>query len=221
MYDVLIRAQRRAGRLLREIIPYNGHFRPTGIHATGRELARQLGSGAYYQELYPAYTSTLDIPPALYEAGPIYDKYPHREEVPPAYVLEIANGRLYADNFNSIAVMAPDNQLIGDVSFQYARGDWRTVKPKDNNIFQQRFFLEPIHLQGTVCSLLSGGGAALGNYYHWLVDSLARLHLVQEAGLLDSVDYFLVYDRNLRFMLETLAPQIGRASCRERVCSTV
>ncbi|MCB2407998.1 glycosyltransferase family 61 protein [Hymenobacter lucidus] len=146
------------------------------------------------------------MPPALYEAGPIYDKYPHREEVPAAYTLEVANGRIYADNFNSVAVISADNKLIGDVSFQYARGDWRTVQPRDNNIFRQSYFIEPIRVRGTVCSLLSGGGAALGNYYHWLVDSLPRLHLLQEAGLLDTVDYFLVYDRNLRFMLETLEP---------------
>ncbi|UOQ70025.1 glycosyltransferase family 61 protein [Hymenobacter cellulosilyticus] len=206
MHDMLLRARRRAGRLLREIVPYNSRFRPTGIHPTSKELAHQIGSGVFYQEIYPAYTSTLDIPPALYEAGPSYNKFPHREEVPPAFTLEVLNGRLYADNFNSEAVISADNKLIGDVSFQYARGKWQLTQPADNNIFQQRFFLPPIHVKGTVCSLLSGGGAALGNYYHWLVDSLPRLHLIREAGLLDSIDYFLVYNRNLRFMLETLAP---------------
>jgi capsular polysaccharide biosynthesis protein len=59
-------------------------------------------------------------------------------------------------------------------------------------------------IKGTVCSILSGGGAASGNYYHWLIDSLPRLHLVEKAGLLAQTDYVLVYDKTKVFVVDTL-----------------
>ncbi|MCA8829547.1 glycosyltransferase family 61 protein [Hymenobacter pini] len=210
MHDLVIRTQRKVARLLREWVPYNLHQRPTGVHYSSQELAAQPGSGATYLEIVPAYTSQLDIPPAFYalasEYAGLHDKPHTTEQVPPAFVVALTNGRLYADNFDSVAIITADNQLVGDASFQYSSHEWNLTPPERNNIFQQRYFQEPLDIPGTVCSLLSGGGAASGNYYHWLVDSLPRLHLVQAAGLLDEVDYFVVYDASKQFVLDTLAP---------------
>ena len=209
MHDLLPRGQRKIGRLLREWIPYNLHYRPRGVHASSRELAAHPGAGAAYFGVVPGYVSHLAVPDDFYALASAYDGLhdkPHRQErVPPAFVVELINGRVYADNFNSVAIIAGDGKLVGDVSFQYDGRRWDLTPPADNNIFRQRYFRAPQELPGTVCSLLSGGGAASGNYYHWLVDSLPRLHLVQEAGLLDAVDYFLVYDRSKQFVLDTMA----------------
>ncbi|WP_310395321.1 glycosyltransferase family 61 protein [Hymenobacter sp.] len=198
------RIERRAGRLLRELLPHNLRYRPVGVHASSRRLAAQPGSGATYQEIVPAYTSRLEVTPEFYDLCVDYEK-PHPEEhTVPAFVLTLANGRLYADNYNSVAVIAADNRLVGDASFQFGKREWNMVPPEDNNIFDQRYFREPVPVAGTVCSLLSGGGAAMGNYSHWLLDSLPCLHLVKEAGQWDGIDYFLVYDRHNNFVRETL-----------------
>ncbi len=199
------RIKRRAGRLLRELVPHNLRYRPTGVHPHSQALAALPGSGATYQEVVPAHTSYLDVPPDFYHLCVAYDKPQPAEQVVPAFVLTLAGGRLYADNFDSVAVLAADGRLVGDASFQFAKKEWSLIQPEDNNIFRQRYFVPPVPVAGTVCSLLSGGGAGTGNYSHWLLDSLPRLHLVREAGLWESIDYFLVYDRHNGFVRETLA----------------
>ncbi|NVO32562.1 glycosyltransferase family 61 protein [Hymenobacter lapidiphilus] len=207
--DLLNRVQRRAGRVLRELLPYQEQYRPTGVHASSRELAARPASGANYWSVVPAHTSHLVLPEGFAEAVPVYESEAHskpraEEYMPEAFVLALPHGRLYADNWDSVAIISADNQLVGDVSFQHTRQGWAMLGPAQNNIFSQRYFQEPVPVAGTVLSLLAGGGAAMGNYYHWLIDSLPRLHLVCEAGLLAEVDYFLVYDKYCSFVRESL-----------------
>ncbi|RZK59379.1 MAG: hypothetical protein EOO59_07730, partial [Hymenobacter sp.] len=64
---MLQRIQRRAGRLLRELVPHNLRYRPTGVHPHSQALAAQPGSGATYQEIAPAYTSRLAVPPGFHD----------------------------------------------------------------------------------------------------------------------------------------------------------
>jgi capsular polysaccharide biosynthesis protein len=213
MTDLLIRAQRRAARLLRELVPYNGQYRPQGIHAQSRDLPNLAAAAATYRPIVPAYTSHLVIPQGFEEAVSVYESTAHgkpkpQEHMPEAFVLELRNGRLYADNWDSVAIIAADNKLVGDVSFQHQRQGWTVTAPETNNIFRQRYFLAPVEVPGTVLTLLAGGGAAMGNYYHWVVDSLPRLHLVREAGLFDEIDYFLVYDKTSSFVIDSLT-QLG------------
>lgn len=205
MQDLLTRAQRRTGRLLRDLVPHNEHLRPVGVYPTAKALAAQPGSGAHYVEVYPAYTSHLTVPDEFVSLAPAYyDRINEQEEVAPAFVLTLPNARINADHFGTLAVITADNKLVGDVSLQFSAGNFAVAPPADNPIFRQRYFRPPGQVSGTVCSLLSGGGAALGNYYHWLLDSLPRLHLVEEAGLWDEIDYFLIYSREQHFVMETL-----------------
>ncbi|WP_167856316.1 glycosyltransferase family 61 protein [Hymenobacter metallicola] len=205
MHDLLARIQRRAGRMLREIIPYHPHLRPVGVAPSSAALANQAGSSTAYSEVYPAYTSHLQVPEVFLTSGPSYYEPVATEELmPPAFVLTLENGRVNVDDINSVAIIAANNQLVGDVSLQFSPVNFALATPAENPIFHQSYFTSPRQVEGTVCSLLSGGGAAIGNYYHWMLDSLPRLHLVQEAGLWDAIDYFLIYDRGHSFALETL-----------------
>ncbi|MBF9236265.1 glycosyltransferase family 61 protein [Hymenobacter sp. BT683] len=209
MPDLLNRVKRRAGRVLREWLPHRLHYRPIGIHDSSRELARHASSGARYWPVVPAYTSRLEVPTGFNEAVSVYESVGHgkpcfEQEMSEAFVLALAHGRLYADNWDSVAVIAADNKLVGDVSFQHTRRGWTMTAPAQNNIFEQLYFEEPVPVAGTVLSLLAGGGAAMGNYYHWLIDSVPRLHLVREAGLFAEIDYFLVYDKHCSFVRESL-----------------
>jgi len=208
-HDLQDRIRRRAGRIFRQYVPFRQHYRPTGVHASSQALAALPNSGAIYHEVVPAHTSYLPITDAYHRAASVYEGSTHHkphqeEEVPAACVLELAKGRLYVDNWDSVAVIAADGKLVGDVSFQHSRKGWKMTPPEENNIFQQRFFRPPLELSGTVCSLLGGGGAAMGNYYHWLIDSLPRLHLLQAAGGLEHIDYFVIYDKEHWFAVETL-----------------
>ena len=202
--DMLKRIQRRVARGLREIVPHNLRYRPMGVHPSSQQLSSQPGSRAEYREVVSAHVSRLDVSAGFYDLCVDYDKPQRTEQVVPAFVLTLEDGRIYADNFDSVAVLAADGRLVGDASFQFAKKEWSLIRPEDNNIFRQRYFLQPVPVAGTVCSLLSGGGAGTGNYSHWLLDSLPRLYLVKEAGLWDSIDYFLVYDRTIGFVRETM-----------------
>ena len=205
MQDLLLRAQRRTGQLLRTVLPRNEHYRPTGLHPSSRDLAATSTNGAYYVEVYPAYTSHLVVPDEFVTLAPTYyDRMTTQEQVAPAFVCLLPGGRVNVDNYDSVAIISADNYLVGDTSLQFAPGSFAVTCPTENPIFRQRYFRPPVEVAGTVCSLLSGGGAAMGNYYHWLLDSLPRLHLVEEAGLWDEIDYFLIYSREQRFAVETL-----------------
>ncbi|TGE25103.1 glycosyltransferase family 61 protein [Hymenobacter aquaticus] len=205
--QLLHKGRRWASRRLREVLPHNGHYRPVGVHASSQALAAVPRSGATYVEIYAPETSYLEISEALYhhtcDYGGLHAKPIRTEDTSASFLLALEHGRLLADNSQSVAVISADNQLVGDVSFQYDARQSDVTRPEHNNVFRLRWFSEPVRVRGTVFSLLSGGGAASGNYYHWLTDSLPRLHLLKEAGLWDSVDYFLVYDRR-RFVLDSL-----------------
>ena len=208
-HDLKDRIRRRAGRILREWVPYRLGYRPTGVHASSQALASTPGSRATYYEAVPAHVSYLPVSEEYQQVASVYEGSTHHtprneEAVPAAFVLALEQGRLYADNWDSVAVIASDGKLVGDVSFQHNRKGWSMTTPAQNNIFQQRFFRPPLVLAGTACSLLGGGGAAMGNYYHWLMDSLPRLQLLRAVGLLESVDYYLIYNKNHRFAVEML-----------------
>ncbi|TGE14048.1 glycosyltransferase family 61 protein [Hymenobacter elongatus] len=208
MPELVTKGQRWVSRRLRELLPYRGHYRPLGVHTTSQNLAATPRRGASYVELYAPTTTYLAVNDELYahttDYGGLHAKPNRTEHAPAAFVLTLEHGRLLADNNQSVAIISADNKLVGDVSFQYDGRRSDLARPEDNNVFQLRWFSAPVRVRGTVCSLLSGGGAAVGNYYHWLIDSLPRLHLLKEAGLWDSVDYFLIYDRNRRFVVDSL-----------------
>ncbi|MCC8455953.1 glycosyltransferase family 61 protein, partial [Streptomyces rochei] len=63
-------------------------------------------------------------------------------------------------------------------------------------------FLPVHHVKGTV-AVLSGNTSAI--YYHWIIDALPKLGLMELSGLdLDSVDKFLVRSYSGGFHKETL-----------------
>ena len=205
MQTLLRQAQRRTGQLLRAWLPRNEHFRPTGVHPNSRFLAAHSDSGVRYVQVYPSYTSHLAVPPEFVTLAPAYyNRIAEQEHVAAAFVLLLPEGRVNVDSLGSVAIIANDNYLVGDASYQFTPGNFAVAPPAENPIFRQRYFRPPVEISGTVCSLLSGGGAAMGNCYHWLLDSLPRLHLVEEAGLWDEVDYFLIYSRQHRVAMETL-----------------
>jgi capsular polysaccharide biosynthesis protein len=78
----------------------------------------------------------------------------------------------------------------------------------------RRFRLPPaISLEGTSILLATTGG---DTYYHWMMEVLPRLLLLQEAGInLSRVDHFLVNGSQKRFQMESLeAVGIPIAKCR-------
>ncbi|MDA9676730.1 glycosyltransferase family 61 protein [bacterium] len=120
-------------------------------------------------------------------------------------IYKVTNGRLYTDRIQDTAIIL-DNKVINQPSFQLRRTfDSKIYNSniKDNIVFRKGTPRKLINLNGSVLSLLTGGGGN-NNYWHWLFDVLPRLALFSKIDKLDSVDYFLLPDLVKKFQIETL-----------------
>ncbi len=189
-------------KILGRIVPYNTRLKPTGVCSFNlQELETLNPSELKVHTIYPQAVTTLNISEKLFEACSEYWK-PKRKVVTDFIVVELPNGRIYTDNESSVAVMTQFNRVVENVSLSLTDG--KVTEPNLNNIFEQRYFTSPRKLNGTVYSLLTGG-AGLNNISHWFVDVLPRLHLLQEGGLYDKIDWFLVPSLRYDYQRETLA----------------
>ncbi|MBX2840274.1 MAG: glycosyltransferase family 61 protein [Flammeovirgaceae bacterium] len=165
-------------------IPHNIQYQPNGVHPDAVSDA-----DVQYTQVYSNYHNPLKITDDLFDLLSDYDKPDYKSVDIDYYIAEIPNGRVFFGNVATVAIISQSNKLVGDMSFSYADGD--VVEAEKNNIFHQKYFNDPEEYDGTVFSLLTGGGGGK-NYAHWLIDSLSRIHLLQKSGKFDEVDYFLV-----------------------------
>jgi Glycosyltransferase 61 len=133
-------------------------------------------------------------------------------------VFRVPNARLQTDRNKYIAVTA-QNELLPGPSFQWLGFGKPELPPEQSPAFGWgRIGSVPRRVRGTVFSLLTG---RFGNdsYYHWLTAVLPRIYLVEKAGLIANVDFYLVPDDALRFQFETLdllgIPREARISSRK------
>ena len=115
-------------------------------------------------------------------------------------IFSIDKGRLYTDRVHDAAAII-DDKIIEDASFQLRNN--RNSKIMDNIVFEKGTPRRLKKIDGTVLSLLTGGGGNY-NYWHWLYDVLPRLKLCQEIKKLELVDFFLFPSLTKKFQLETL-----------------
>ena len=119
-------------------------------------------------------------------------------------IFNITDGRLYTDRIHDTAILL-DNKIIEEPSFQlrYKGPFIHNSNIKDNIVFKKGTPRKLKILDGTVLSLLTGGGANT-NYWHWLFDVLPKLSICNETFDLKNVDYFLLPDDIKKFQIETL-----------------
>ena len=131
---------------------------------------------------------------------------------PLPFVVTIPGGKVWnAPQKNSwiichaVAVMTPDDYLLGDLSRYYP---WFLppcpYQPKiDHTIFKLERLPDLTKLEGKVAVL---SGLAGHVYYHWMFDILPRIELLRLSGIdLDSIDWFVVNYKEKPFQKETLS----------------
>jgi hypothetical protein len=184
-------------RLLLSNFPIRQEYKPKGI----KDLKSLRDSGMLELiVLREPYTSNL-IPNEFYKHCTYYFNTVTSAPNPGDYLAVVKDGRIMMDTGSNMAVVSSDGYLIEELSFQWNRG---LISVDQNAFLRQKGFSKPKKVEGTVFSMLAGGGA-ITYYYHWMVDSLPRLFLLKEAGLFDRVDYFLVPNYSLDYHRETLA----------------
>jgi len=120
------------------------------------------------------------------------EKFLEKIVIPEAHLLEVMDGRAWGDGINS-AVMTPSGRLIHTVS---TRNSKLTAAVSQNHPIRK--------LEGTT-AFLSHKSAYGNNYFHWLFNDLARLHLLELAGIeLSSIDTFVFAHTRKKFYQNAL-----------------
>ena len=130
---------------------------------------------------------------------------------PLPFVVSIPQGKVWiAPQKNSwiichaIAVMTPDNYLLGDLSRYYP---WFLPpcpyrEKTDHTLFELDHLPDLTRLKGKVAVL---SGLAGHVYYHWMFDILPRIELMRLGGVdLESIDWFVINYTEKSFQKETL-----------------
>jgi len=180
---------------LERTLPFNYHLKPKGVHSKGDSKSIQ------YTKVYEGYNNPLKIPQDLFNILSDYDKPDYNAVTTDYHLVEIEEGRVFAGNVATVAIISNENKLVGDVSFSYRDGD--VVSPEKNNVFQQKYFTEPTYFDATVFSMLNGGGGA-SNYAHFLIDSLSRIHMLKMSGKFEEIDKFLAPSLRFDFQEDAL-----------------
>lgn len=182
---------------VRQFLPLNDRLKlPRKAYGTSREWWESEGShtGAKLTPLDPP-KHIKRREPATNEPEPHWIFERDREDNNwETFVLEFEEGRILRDD---AVVLTPDRAILGDVSREPNR------KPQEHSLFRP-WRLPPMErVRGTAAVLSVVGGK---RYYHWLMDLLPRLGLLERAGyILGKIDKFVVNDFSEPFQKETLA----------------
>ncbi len=171
------------------VVPHNSTLRPKGYYSSVDEYIKKHGNERkIYHEVYPSFVSKLGIPDYLLKSSSPSLNYTMEADESAKFILDVKNGRVYTDKLITIAVIAEDNKLINEVSLDLNVKNHRVEK---SAIFKRKYFEDVVRFNGTLFTTVGGGGSYI-NYYHWLIDSFARIHLLKKANLFDEVDWFYV-----------------------------
>lgn len=107
-----------------------------------------------------------------------------------AFVALLPNGRVLEDR----AVISPDNRLLWDVSVEWGRN------AHEHTIFQETK-LPPLIKTNKTVALLNHPAAY--NYYHWMLETIARIHLIQKCKI--KIDRYIINHQSFQYQLFTLA----------------
>jgi capsular polysaccharide biosynthesis protein len=203
MNQIIAKIDRRIRHYRSFIIPFNLKYKIKGIYPTIQEFLYDNPDAGSYIEIMPKYTSRIDLDEKFVEACSPYLKPELKVDQPASFLLTIKNGRVISGALGrNIAYISADNDLIGEVSFQWNQDKF--LPPHKNKILQYKYFEEPEVYKGTVFSMLSGGAGAF-NYFHWFIDTLPKLYFARKANIFDSIDYFLVPSFKYGYQKEYLA----------------
>ena len=101
------------------------------------------------------------------------------------YLYIIKDARIFTDNNENVAIIK-NNILISNVSFQQING--RLRKAKYNSVLQKGTTSIVKKIEGRVFNLCQGGSG--NNYFHFLFDIVAKIHLIKAKIDLREIDFF-------------------------------
>ncbi|GJM60475.1 glycosyltransferase family 61 protein [Persicobacter diffluens] len=153
-----------------------------------------------FKQIIPTYTLNPVVPVATFQ----YYRQDYKVQHEPVIISNdglhvVKDGLLFSDNlFENILIK--EGKIIQPLSMIHQIGHQANHDP-------EQYFLPRMestsHLAGRVFNLLAGGGK--NNYFHWMVDALAKTALLIKSGDFETIDWFLVSAHELPFQKQSLA----------------
>lgn len=182
---------------LQAYVPFNRRYRPKGVV----NVSRVTTDSYKYYEYNAPYTSELSLSPDFVAVCSPYIKPIMKVDVPGDFVVGLRNGRLYCAHGSHIAAINENGYVVEELSFQW--GDERIDEARKNRVFELRGFVKPKKYKGKVFSLMSGGGAKY-LLYHWMLETVPKMHLFLQSGEIDKDSYFIVPNQRMQYQKEFL-----------------
>jgi hypothetical protein len=110
----------------------------------------------------------------------------------PFNYFNIESGTIYTDNNSIVSYYDEDSHYMTDASFNF----------RNINILNPKFLLGRKIIDGSIYSVLTGGGGS-SNYFHWLFDLLPRFIPLLKGK--DNVDFILIPEPIFSFQKKTLS----------------
>jgi hypothetical protein len=168
----------------------NYKYRPKGFYSSVKEYVDEHSDqGKIYYEIYPETISELNIPDDLLKASSNYIDYKFKAKESAKYIVKVKNGRILSDQLWTIAVFDEDDKIISDLSLDLLLNENHPFT--ESRVFKRKYYQNLQYFSGTVFQIIAAGGS-YDNYFHWIIDSIPRIHLLKESGLFDQVDWFYV-----------------------------
>lgn len=132
----------------------------------------------------------------------------HPEKNCDCYVAQLTNAKVIG---NAKLVSTARDIVLGDIQFLYG-----AAQPQSHWLMSRRRLMVPVSISGTSAVVAASNAE---NYYHWLFDSLPRLHLLNLAGYtFDEIDHFLLDHSARAFQIESLE-RLGISKAKIVHCS--
>jgi capsular polysaccharide biosynthesis protein len=185
-------------RGIRAILPSHSRRLPPHEAVTARVWIERNSkrSGVQYVSVYPPRT-VHERPPITTDAELPWIFREHLVwRQPEAYVCTIPNGRVWGRRGT---VITDDNVLLGDVSREF--GAYKGVYNENHSVFKQLLLPSVKSFRSRTAVVACPGSET---YFHWLFDTLPRLHLLRASGLFESVEQIVIDYQALPFQVESL-----------------
>ena len=160
---------------------------PQGVYKTTKEWAATSNSSQVkYIDIHPAHQIITPLPKTINDNVVPNLKAWSNFKSPPTFVATLPQGRYCQLHGINTAYVTGDNYLLLDVS----SGESVLSTSQNPNILSNLNF-PPVHYVDGKVAVLSGNTSQI--YYHWIVDSLPKLGLIEKSGIdLNSIDKFVV-----------------------------
>ncbi len=146
-----------------------------------------------YKLVYPADVIQRKLPKSIEEKPHWHFQKYLAKDTPEVFLANVPQGKVL-NAYGS--VISGDDVVLGDLSFE-----WFFTAQQHSSLFKLKL-PEPKKLKGTTTSVATASG---WNYYHWLLDVLPRLGILEKAGVdLNFIDWFIFNSGNAHYQTETL-----------------